>query len=221
MKQWLIEFKSYVLIAALILLCAGSYFLYSQQSPASDQAIYHLEKQAAIQSENRKASDKETQPEKPGGMIMVDVKGAVQKPGVYQSTENERINDVINRAGGLTDKADASQVNFAQHIQDEMVIYVPLKGEQMPSFSQTTEFKGASADTSGKPGNESGKGKININKAGQNEIENLPGIGPAKAAAILEYRKQNGSFQTPDDLKKISGIGDKTFEKLKDLITVQ
>lgn len=220
MKQWLIEFKSYVLIAALILLGAGGYFLYSRQSPASDQAVYHLEKQAAIQSENSKASDKETQPEK-ADPIIVDVKGAVKMPGVYPSTENERINDVINRAGGLTDQADASQVNFAQHVQDAMVIFVPVKGEQMPSVSQTTDFNGATAVPSEKNSNESGKGKININKAGQSEIENLPGIGPAKAIAILEYRKQNGSFQTPDDLKKISGIGEKTFEKLKDLITVQ
>ena len=141
--------------------------------------------------------------------IIVDVKGQVKKPGVYQSSQGERVIDVINRAGGLTEHADESQVNFAEHVQDAMVIYIPAKGDEglaVPSASVTQ--KGSSD-------------KININKADETQLQEIPGIGPAKAAAIIEFREVNGSFNTIDDIKNISGIGDKTFEKLKDLISVK
>ncbi|XJZ26291.1 helix-hairpin-helix domain-containing protein [Bacillota bacterium Lsc_1132] len=219
MKQWLIERKFYVAMAVLIV--SGSiYYVYNQQNQASDQQFSQLEKQSAAMLETKGQSEKQQPPQKTDIMI-VDVKGAIKKPGVYQVSEKERVNDVILRAGGLTEEADSSQVNFAAKVQDEMVIYVPAKGEVQPAPPQTS----AVAASSPQPGNTksgvTGKGKVNLNKADASELETLPGVGPAKAAAILDFRKQNGSFQSPDDLKKISGIGDKTFEKLKDLITVR
>lgn len=138
--------------------------------------------------------------------IVVDVKGAVQSPGIYITDSNARIHDVIEMAGGLTEDADANQVNFAQRVQDEMVIFVPTKDAAVEiaagnSFTQ--------AD-----------GKIKINYATKEEIETLPGIGPAKAEAIIQYREENGFFQSPEDLLNVSGIGEKTLEKLKDEIQV-
>ena len=145
---------------------------------------------------------------------MVDVKGQIKHPGVYQSSQNERVVDVISRAGGLTTNADESQVNFAQHVQDEMVIYIPAKGEADTVTPGATGVGATAASGS------SSTAKVDLNKADGTELQTLPGIGPAKAAAIIDYREKSGPFKAIEDLKNISGIGDKTFEKLQDLITV-
>jgi competence protein ComEA len=172
-----------------------------------------MESISAKTSTKTNQSEPTKQPEK-SVTVVVDVKGEIKQPGVYQSNQNERVIDVIQKAGGLTDNADQNQVNFAAHVQDELVIYVPAKGEAPSS----AELSSSSQVKNGSGGNTS---KININKADENEFQNLTGIGPSKAAAIVQYRKDNGPFSTIEDLKKISGIGEKTFEKLKESITVQ
>lgn len=163
-----------------------------------------------LTTENKNAETKPELPEK----IMVDVKGQIKQPGVYQANTGERVIDIISRAGGLTDKADQGMVNFAERVEDEMIIYIPAKGEEGLSSPASTGGNPAASIGSQK------ESKININKADETELQNLPGVGPAKAAAIVEYRNTSGPFKTVDDLKNISGIGDKTFEKLKDLIGI-
>ncbi len=226
MKQWLYNHKLYFAVPVLIIL-GGAYYFLNQKPPESNTPFSQLEKQSVAKLETKDQAGKpqpsaQKQPEQTK-TIFVDVKGAVKKPGVYQASEEDRVNDIIVRAGGLEETADDSQVNFAARLQDEMVIYVPVKGEASPQAPQTPAIASASSSSQavGTNSGQSGGGKVNLNKADESALETLPGVGPAKAAAIIEYRKQNGSFQTPDDLKKISGIGDKTFEKLKDLITVQ
>ena len=106
--------------------------------------------------------------------------------------------------------ADSATVNFSMHVTDEMVIYIPKKGEEASNLipSQSGQMP-------------SEKRTVNLNTAELSELETLPGIGPAKSAAIIEYRKVNGPYKSIEDLKSISGIGDKTFEKLKELISVK
>ena len=146
----------------------------------------------------------------------VDVKGAVQKPGVYEFTVGDRVTDVINKAGGLQDGADSRQVNMAQLVEDEMVVYIPKKGEVIESPHQAG-LQSSSETGSGSTAN----GKININKATSEELQELPGIGPSKATAIIQKREELGSFQAIEDLKEVTGIGEKTFEKLRESITVK
>lgn len=144
---------------------------------------------------------------------LVDVKGAVKNPGVYEVTLDERVIDVIDKAGGLKEGADETKINFAGRVTDEMVLYIPLIGEE-----------GENMIVSAGPGSTStsqGDGKININKATSDELQNLPGIGPSKAEAIIAYREDSGLFQTIEDLKLVTGIGDKTFERLQDQIIVK
>ncbi|MFD1705471.1 helix-hairpin-helix domain-containing protein [Siminovitchia sediminis] len=143
------------------------------------------------------------------GPIYVDVKGAVSSPGLYEANEDDRILDVIQQAGGLEETADEKQINFAQKVHDEMVIYIPEQGE-LEESGPAAGFVPASQD----------QGKININKAELIELETLPGIGPSKAQAIMDYREEQGRFKTPEDLKNVSGIGEKTFERLQELISV-
>lgn len=130
--------------------------------------------------------------------VIVDVKGEVQNPGVYEMDKNSRIHDVINMAGGFSDDADEIPVNLAQKVYDELIIHVPKKGEN-----------------TGGDGGQSESGTLRVNYATQEEIEMLPGIGPSKAAAILKYREEHGHFQTIDDLLEISGIGEKTLENMQ------
>ncbi|MCA0986113.1 helix-hairpin-helix domain-containing protein [Guptibacillus algicola] len=162
-----------------------------------------IEEAVVEEEENGNEEVREKEPE----YIMVDVKGAVVKPGVYELKSDARVKDIITRAGGFLEEADQTQLNLAGKVVDEMMIYVPVIGEGAGG----SELSSVEANS----------GLISINKATLSELQELPGIGPAKAEAIIAYREEQGGFSTIDDLKEISGIGEKTFEKLKDLITVQ
>ncbi|RHW40984.1 hypothetical protein D1B31_08535 [Neobacillus notoginsengisoli] len=205
MKAWLLENKYYA-AAALIVLAVFVYFSQkdSLTEPPGENEI--LQAQAADrENEGLGVKEENDIPE----IILVDVKGAVKKPGVYKGEKEERVVDLIQRAGGLAEHADASQVNFAQRIEDEMVIVIPLQGEVEPAAVPLAST------------GEKGGDKININKADVAELQNIPGIGPAKAVAIIDYREKNGPFKNPEELKEVSGIGEKTFEKLEGAITVR
>lgn len=153
--------------------------------------------------------DQIEEPEQSHGLIMVDVKGEVIKPGVYEIDGSARVNDVITLAGGFTDDADVLPVNLAQKVQDEMTIIVPKIGET-DGLSDPQNFGSQS----------NGGGKIRINYASQEELETLPGIGPAKALAIIQYREDQGFFTKVEDLLNISGIGEKTLENFREEIQV-
>ena len=153
--------------------------------------------------------------------MKVDVKGAVQAPGVFTAQAGDRVIDLIAEAGSFTDKADKDKVNLAQLVEDQMVIYVPKKGEEgveVPAGAPTTVTNRSSGPTGAV---DSAGGQVNLNTATQADLETLSGIGPSKATAILEYRETIGTFKQVEDLKNVSGIGDKTFEKLKESISVQ
>lgn len=145
--------------------------------------------------------------------IMIDLKGEVEKPGVYEAVEGERVVDLVSRAGGLTKDAAEDLVNFAMYVEDEMVIYIPKVGEEVAVDYSLSSSNSSHTHTS--------NGKINLNKASEKELESLPGIGPAKATAIIDFRETNGPFKATEELMLVSGIGEKTFEKLADQITVK
>ena len=146
-------------------------------------------------------------------VIYVDVKGEVHHPGVYQMKAENRVKDLIEAAGGFTPSADDQKMNLAQLLEDQMVIVVPKKGEEVNSEL-------AQAPTSQKK--EVGKeGKVNINTATVEELKTLKGIGEKKAEAIIEYRKQNGSFKNKEELMKVRGIGKKLYESFQERVIVQ
>lgn len=153
----------------------------------------------------------------------VDIKGAIKVPQVVPVTPGMRVHDVVEMAGGVTGEADQSQVNLAQLATDQMVIYVPKVGEEVsPSTealvadSKVTES--AVSESSGD--GTSGGDLVNINTADTTMLQTLSGIGEKRAADIINYRETNGLFETVDDLDQVSGIGEKTMEKLRPLITV-
>lgn len=144
--------------------------------------------------------------------VTVDVKGAVRHPGVYTFTDEQRIIDAIEAAGGYVEGADSTLINHAQKLSDALVIYVPREGEQLPAMAPAT------STTSTTPSENSTR--VNINTATEQDLQTLPGIGPSKAQAIIRHRDEHGPFASTEQLTDVTGIGDKTFAQLSDLITV-
>lgn len=163
--------------------------------------------------------------------IMVYITGEVKNPGIYELEENSRIKDVIEKAGGLKETADITDINLATILQDEDKITIPSKEEnkqekqntekiQSNKQSKTTE---KSQNTTSISTNATGKNqntKVNINTATQTELETLPGIGPSIASKIVSYRKENGKFKSIEEIKKVSGIGESKYANIKELIKV-
>jgi len=138
-----------------------------------------------------------TQPEP----LIIHIAGAVARPGVYSLKEGSRVFDALSIAGGETKEANLSKINLATPLRDGIQIIIPYETNN-------------SETSNGSPG------RININAASQSLLETLPGIGPSKASAIIKYRLENNYFLTIEDLMNVSGIGEKTFSALKDLIDV-
>ena len=142
----------------------------------------------------------------------VYISGEINKPGVYQIKDGDRLEDLIEEAGGLTDKASDKTLNLAQRLEDQMKIYIPNIDEEN-SLENIDPNQAANISVSSK------SELININTASKEELMSLPNIGDKRADAIIEYRSSN-KFEKIEDIKNVTGIGDKFYEALKDLITI-
>ncbi len=144
--------------------------------------------------------------------LIVDISGCVKTPGVYEISDGTRLHSVIEMAGGLTKDADIDAINQAELVTDGQKILIPAKVD--------TPNDGGTGVASGDVMNGLTNSKININQADSTALQEIPGVGPATADKIIQYRDDNGRFQTIEDIKNVSGIGEKTFEKMKDKICV-
>ena len=143
------------------------------------------------------------------GTVFVDVSGCVKHPGVYEVTSTSRVFEVIEKAGGVTKDADTSSINQAEPVTDGQKINVPDKKSGPPAQGSSAAAEQQSSD-----------GKVSINTADSEELQKIPGVGPVTAENIISYRESNGSFKSIDDIKNVSGIGEKTFEKMKSTIVL-
>ena len=143
--------------------------------------------------------------------LVVDVRGAVAQPGVYELPPGSRLQDALQAAGGTLPGAELGGLNLAAPLDDGAAIRVPLQGEAInpPSRSSGVTIPGAQGSLT------------NINTASQEELEALPGIGPVLAQQVIEYREANGPFPSIEAIQNVPGIGPGIFEKIKDLITVE
>ncbi len=143
--------------------------------------------------------------------LKVDIEGAVLNPGVYYFEEGAIVNDALNKAGGLNQVADlayvSKNINKAEALSDEQKIYIPAVGEIITPVESTKEVSSSKSNISG---------KININTATLEELDSLPGIGLTYAQRIIDGRP----YSSIEEIKNIKGIGDSTFEKIKDQITI-
>lgn len=205
------EYKIIVICAGLGLLVGGFFLL----KPAPQTPVQETNLQAEVAAVSKDSvSEKEVRKEEKEepveqDLITVDVKGAVKSPGIYDLPVGSRVNDAVQKAGGLTDQADSKSLNLAQKVSDEALVYVPTKGEEASQQSGS----GATSSTSKEK-------KVNLNKASLEELKQVKGLGGKRAQDIIDHREANGKFKSVDELKKVSGIGAKTIEKLKDYVTV-
>ena len=202
------EYKIIVICTGLGLLVGGFFLL----KPAPQTPVKETSLQAEVAAVSKDSStEKEEKAESvEQDLITVDVKGAVKSPGIYDLPVGSRVNDAVQKAGGLTEQADSKSLNLAQKVSDEALVYVPTKGEE--ATSQQTGSGTASSTSKEK--------KINVNKASLEELKQVKGLGGKRAQDIIDHRESNGKFKSVDELKKVSGIGAKTIEKLKDYVTV-
>ena len=202
------EYKIIVICTGLGLLVGGFFLL----KPAPETPVKETNLQAEVAAVSKDSSTEKDVKEEPleQDLITVDVKGAVKSPGIYDLPVGSRVNDAVQKAGGLTEQADSKSLNLAQKVSDEALVYVPTKGEE--SASEKTN--------SGAPSSTSKDKKVNLNKASLEELKQVKGLGGKRAQDIIDHREANGKFKSVDELRKVSGIGAKTTEKLKDYVTV-
>jgi competence protein ComEA len=141
-----------------------------------------------------------------GGELWVDVAGAVRRPGLYKVPAGSRLAVALERAGGVSHRGDRAGVNLASQLHDGQQVIVPVRGAALAAA-------GGGSPSGGAPG--ASAGPISLSQASEAQLESLDGIGPALAGRILEYRQQHGGFRSLDELKEVSGIGDKRFEALR------
>ena len=149
--------------------------------------------------------------------IAVYVSGAVDAPGVYELPSDARADDALAAAGGASPDADLERVNLAKRVSDGEHIRVPRQGDPAAIDAPPSQLAPTYAETGGEPPQRPA-GKIDVNSADADTLETLPGIGPARARAIIEHRQANGPFADVDALTEVRGIGDGILESIRDLI---
>ena len=202
------EYKIIVICTGLGLLVGGFFLL--KPAPPTPVKETNLQAEVAAVSKDSSTEKEEKDESVEQDLITVDVKGAVKSPGIYDLPVGSRVNDAVQKAGGLTEQADSKSLNLAQKVSDEALVYVPTKGEE--SASQQAGSGTASSTNKEK--------KINLNKASLEELKQVKGLGGKRAQDIIDHRETNGKFKSVEELNKVSGIGAKTIEKLKDYVTV-
>ncbi|RXY98456.1 helix-hairpin-helix domain-containing protein [Fictibacillus sp. S7] len=219
LKKYEVWFRKlrYILPAVLVV-GIGAVYVYEQKVPTEETAIEELPQELTAKELNAAQSPvKESQ--KPANLqpakIMLDIKGAVVRPGVYEMKEGDRVIDAVEKAGGFTKSAEQRSVNLSGKVKDEMLLYILEKGEEatVPAGGDTLG-NGAGQET------DSGQAAVNINTANDQELQTITGIGPSKAKAIITFREENGGFKTVDDLLNVPGIGEKSLENMRAQVTV-
>lgn len=200
----------FILMSVSIIILAFLMFLYFKASPEK-RVENDFFQDANVETEEVDNSQTEV-------LMYVDIKGEVINPGVYVFDENERVIDIIEKAGGITANSDLKKVNLSKKIIDEMVIFIPGYEEELDELIERIDFKGYEEEKN----NEETvtENKISINQSSLDELMLLNGVGEVKAKSIIEYREVNGPFKQLEDIMNVKGIGSAAYEKIKDFISL-
>ena len=218
MAEWLERNRGHVIVLLINLAVTGGLFFWLQRPVAAPLEITPPQPSSApVITPRAQPSLGNAQP--PFGTataasLRVYVTGAVAHPDVYRLPPGSIVKDAIQAAGGASDEADLDRVNLAQELRDQQQVVVPRVGEA------NVPPPAAGDGSPGRSGEVPLTAKVNINTATADELDTLPGIGAEMARRILSYRTANGPFKSIEDIQQVTGIGDATYQKLKDLITV-
>ena len=206
--------KKIIIIIAIIIISGIIFYVYN--SNKIDNST--LEDEILVANNSTEKTKEENTEEK--NKIIIHITGAVKTPGSVKLDEGSRIEDAINKAGGLTEDADISKVNLAYILEDGTKIKIPssldvgdlqddvLSNDSGEEIIEEDEKKTQSSS-------------LNINKATEQDLQKLPGIGPSLAYRIISYRNENGKFSTVEDIKNVNGIGDSKYENIREYIYVK
>lgn len=215
--------KNKILLIVIVAIVAISsyYFIFDRKEEWLNNQEQNLEIKEEIKTNDQIENNSNEQQLEKNENIIVHVSGAVNKEGIVELKNNSRIIDAIDKAGGLKDEADITNINLAYIIEDGMRIHIPSKEEKESTIIVESNIDSGTVEQSNEiKSNNNKKLKININTATKTDLETLPGIGESTALKIIEYRKEKGKFKLIEDIKQVNGIGENKFNKIKELITV-
>lgn len=195
-----------VIALALVL---GNNYVKDKDNNLLDNEVSLLETDDDLLIEN----DSNDQIANENDQIKVHISGQINREGVYEVKDGDRLDDLIKQAGGLSPDADSKSLNLAMKLEDQMKIYIPSEGEILNQENEDTD------QIISKPDSTSEDGKININIASKEELMTLPNIGDKRAQAIIDYRESK-KFETIEEIKNVTGIGEKFYQAMVELITV-
>ncbi len=214
------EKKALLIISIILFLFLMNFFFHSEKEQIIEEAI--VEKEEIFKNKT----------------IQVDIKGAVKTPGVYEMDTNSRVQDLILKSGGLLENAYVNTINLSKKLEDEMVVIIYTNEEintfleeetrimkqentcVCPKVENNVCIKEATTNKPTANKEDNATKKVSLNNGTKEDFETLSGIGSSKANAIIEYRNEHGKFNTIEEIKNVSGIGDATFEKIKENLTL-
>ena len=210
-REVIMKLKLLLLTVLAVVVFLGSYVFYGDRKKENKKSKEEVRLSSVASVSDSIPSDtsgknNRSYKEDTVGVISCYICGEVVSPGVYEIEEGSRINDLLIKAGGFTESAEAGVGNLAAYLNDGDMVFIPAEG--------------AKAYSGGVTGVSSAGGLVNINRAGSEELSTLPGIGETKAKAILSYRSEHGDFSSIDEIMNVSGIGQNTYDSIKDYITV-
>ncbi|MBS0686568.1 helix-hairpin-helix domain-containing protein [Streptococcus suis] len=207
------EYKWQIALPAVAGLLMATFLIFSQPAKSDQTGLTDFPQTEQTSSGQEQTEEISTEVSEEPSQLVVDVKGAVDKPGLYTLEAGARVNDAVEAAGGLTSQADPKSINLAQKLSDEAVVYVASKDENISVVTSTTASSAMSPE-------EKSTSLVNLNTATEADLQTISGIGAKRATDIIAYREANGGFKSVDDLNNVSGIGDKTMESIRPYVTV-
>ena len=229
MKKLDLKQKKTIFIILIILAVVTYYYFYIKENST-------VENNQNLEINNSQENEKsQSEKEKTNEKIIVHVSGAVNNEGIVELETNSRIANAIEKAGGVKENADMTNINLAYPLEDGMKIYIPtIEETQNKNSNDNKIIENCVTSSSGGINTKEDSNleqnnntssitnkKVNINTASTEELDTLPGIGPSIASKIVEYREQNGKFNSIEEIKEVSGIGDAKYENIKDLISIK
>lgn len=220
-KEVVVEKKIYIIATIVLVAVLGLKKSNNQESVAEVNNEKVMQSSNTASSNNSNASSMASSASSSSSKtVTCDISGAVKHQGVYTLKNGARLQELIEAAGGTTAKAQLKAINRAVLLKDQDKIHIPYKGEKVESASTVTAGSDNSREAKDSAQSGSNGEKVNLNTASAADLQKLTGVGEKKAEQIIAYRGQNGSFKKIEDLMQVSGIGEKTFESLKDQLAV-
>lgn len=226
--NFILKWKFQIILITIILVALSFFYFYSQKNDESimnsqstvNKSFDNSTKNGNLQKSSNHSHDTNNSiNQEDNKVIYVDIKGAVEHPKVYKMQSDDRVKDVLEKAK-LLKEADVSTINLSEKLTDQKMIFIPNINDKNDLNIVASNHGQQDNTSTNKKILTNNSDKVNLNTASENDLLKVPGVGPTKVKEIINFRQTNGHFQSVEDLKNIKGIGNKTFDKIKDYFIV-